>query len=301
MNRSQQFLEICIGIAGCGKTTHAKKQVKEIPNTVMFSRDDFRFMVKDEPFCEAKVEEVITNCLTFAIGNALSVGLNVVVHNTHLTEKYIKAYDKFAKEQGVKIIYTVFDTPFDVCLERNRNRERFVPEDVMHRMNDQFTTLKGSSYFKQITYKPEPIVFNPLLPKAILFDLDGTVALMNGRSPYDGAKCNEDLLNLPIGELVYMYDKMGYKIIFLSGREDKWESQTREFLERHFATLKYELFMRKSKDMRKDSIVKEEIFRERVNPNYYATISVDDRLQVVRMWAEIGVFCLCCNVGLIEF
>jgi predicted kinase len=301
MNDKKQFLEICIGIAGCGKTTHATKQVQEVPNTVKFSRDDFRFMVKDEPFCENKIEKVITDCLEFAIGNALSVGLNVVVHNTHLSEKYIKAYDKFRDKYGVEIVYSVFDTPYEICLERNNARERVVPEEVMYKMKNQFKELKKSEYFTKITHKPEPIFFNPILPKAVLFDLDGTLALMNGRNPFDGARCNEDLLNEPVGELVSVYYNMGYEIIFLSGREDKFRPQTLEFLERHFSGMPYHLHMRATKDMRNDAIVKEEIYREKVAPYYYAKISYDDRLRVVRMWAKIGVFCFCVNQSLIEF
>jgi predicted kinase len=303
LKREKQFLEICIGIAGSGKTTYAKETAKNTPNTVMISRDDFRFMLEDKPMCSNKVEELITGYVDFAVKNALSVGLNVIVHNTHLSEKYIKVYGKFEKEFDIKLKYTVFTTDFDVCVSRNENRERTVPMNVMVKMQSQLDSLLKSEFYNTVINppKPEPIILNASLPKAILVDLDGTVALMNGRSPYDGSKCDEDLLNEPVAELVYMYEKMGYKIVFLSGREDKWETQTRTFLERHFSTIKYDLFMRKEKDMRKDSIVKEEIYRTKVVPNYYASISIDDRLQVVKKWAELGVFCLCVNQNLIEF
>jgi predicted kinase len=300
-NNKKQYLKIMIGLPASGKTTIAEKEVANDPMVVKFSRDDFRFMVKDEPMCDPKIEAQITNWLEYAVGNALSVGLSVIVHNTHLSEKYIKTYDRFRDLYGVEIIYQLVDTPFEVCMERNKNRDRVVPDMVMRKMNKQLEEFKKTPYFKNLMVKPDPIVFNTALPKAITFDLDGTVALMNGRDPFRPETCDEDILNEPVGELVYMYEKMGYKIIFLSGREDKVEPQTRIFLERHFSNIQYELFMRKTKDMRNDAIIKEEIYREKILPFYYAPLAVDDRLRVVRMWARIGVFCICVNQGLLEF
>ena len=43
---------------------------------------------------------------------------------------------------------------------------------------------------------------NEALPKAIICDLDGTLALMNGRNPFDASKCDEDLLNVPVAEYI---------------------------------------------------------------------------------------------------
>src|SRR5512135_3110256 len=43
------------------------------------------------------------------------------------------------------------------------------------------------------------------LPLAIICDLDGTLALLNGRSPYDASMCLDDGLNVPIAHIVRTY------------------------------------------------------------------------------------------------
>ena len=50
--------------------------------------------------------------------------------------------------------------------------------------------------------------------------------------------------------------------------------------------------MRKTGDNRKDSIIKEEIYRNLIEPNYNIEFVLDDRNQVVDMWRRIGLTCL---------
>ncbi len=52
-----------------------------------------------------------------------------------------------------------------------------------------------------------------------------------------------------------------------------------------------EHFQRKHGDSRKDDVVKEEIFWDRIADRYNVKLAVDDRAQVVEMWRRIGVEC----------
>ncbi len=49
--------------------------------------------------------------------------------------------------------------------------------------------------------------------------------------------------------------------------------------------------MRRDKDNRKDSLVKEELYLEHVAGNYEVAFVVDDRNQVVAMWRSLGLSC----------
>jgi hypothetical protein len=49
--------------------------------------------------------------------------------------------------------------------------------------------------------------------------------------------------------------------------------------------------MRPENDMRKDSVVKSELFWEHVAPNYNVQFVLDDRDQVVDFWRSIGLVC----------
>jgi hypothetical protein len=52
------------------------------------------------------------------------------------------------------------------------------------------------------------------------------------------------------------------------------------------------LFMRPVGDMRKDSIVKMEIFENEFKGKYNIKFILDDRNQVVAMWRSLGLTCL---------
>ncbi len=123
------------------------------------------------------------------------------------------------------------------------------------------------------------------MPKAVICDLDGTLALMNGRNPFDASSCENDLLNVPVNRVLENYRKLGYKIILLSGRQDQFREQTERWLLQH--GVGYEvLLMRKFKDNRKDSIIKREIFEEHIRGTYFIELVLDDRNQVVDMWRD---------------
>ena len=45
-----------------------------------------------------------------------------------------------------------------------------------------------------------------------------------------------------------------------------------------------ELYMRKTDDVRRDSIIKEELYNEHIKDKYNVNMVFDDRPQVIRMW-----------------
>jgi len=138
---------------------------------------------------------------------------------------------------------------------------------------------------KRVRKELEYIEQNTTLPKAIICDLDGTLALMNGRNPFDANKCDEDLINEPVANVLKNYKKLGYKILLVSGREDRYKEPTLRFLTIH--GIEYDdLIMRKTKDSRKDSIIKTEIYNDHIKDKYFIEFVLDDRNQVVDTWRK---------------
>ncbi|MBK9581896.1 MAG: hypothetical protein IPO48_08380 [Saprospiraceae bacterium] len=126
---------------------------------------------------------------------------------------------------------------------------------------------------------------DPSLPKAIICDLDGTLALMNGRSPFDASTCESDLPNTPVVNIVKNYHELGYKIILASGREDTFKTQTISWLEKY--DVQYDLlFMRAAGDYRKDAVIKKEMFDTQIEGKYFVEFVLDDRNQVVDLWRK---------------
>ncbi len=129
------------------------------------------------------------------------------------------------------------------------------------------------------------------LPLAIICDLDGTLAHLNGRSPYDASSCVDDVLSEPIAHIVRTYAGIGVSVILCSGRESKYRQPTELWLETH--GIQYEaLHMRRTKDFRKDAVIKTEIYNAHIREQYSVLFVLDDRNQVVDMWRGLGLTCL---------
>jgi len=135
------------------------------------------------------------------------------------------------------------------------------------------------------------------LPKAIICDLDGTLALINNRNPFDASTCADDELNTPVANTLKAFAKEDYKILLVSGREDRFREQTVEFLEKYDIPY-HKLWMRQAKDYRKDSIIKLELFEAEIRNKYFIEFVLDDRDQVVELWRkELKLPCFQVNYG----
>lgn len=120
--------------------------------------------------------------------------------------------------------------------------------------------------------------------KAIIVDIDGTIALKGNRNPFNWFKVYSDSVNEPVLNLVKIYQSQGYQVIFLSGRDGICRDLTEKWLNEKCNLKNYLLYMRPIDDRRKDSIVKRELFDEYINNIYDIEIVLDDRDQVVEMW-----------------
>lgn len=135
------------------------------------------------------------------------------------------------------------------------------------------------------------------LPKAIIVDIDGTLAKMNGRGPFDWHRVGEDLVNEPVRHLVNLYQGSGHKIIIFSGRDSVCREQTRQWLADNLIGYNY-LFMRPEGNFEKDAIIKRRMFDNHVDGIFDIQFVVDDRNQVVDMWRkDLGLTCFQVDYG----
>ena len=143
----------------------------------------------------------------------------------------------------------------------------------------------------------------------VIFDLDNTLANMKHRVHYVRSKPKnwpafekgipndtpkEDIVNL-----YRVFAKSGdHTIILCSGRNEDTREDTEAWLIKHDLQQHERLYMRKSKDYRKDSIVKYEMADEIEAEFGKISVVIDDRDQVVSMWRnERGITCLQCAPG----
>lgn len=119
-----------IGIPGSGKSTVAKEVAKK-ERAVILSTDDLR---REMFFSETSQKK--TNLLYYELFRRveilLSEGKNVIVDATNTERGYRMLALKHLKAAEKECYY--IDTPYEVCLERNRSRKRKVEEYIMLKM-----------------------------------------------------------------------------------------------------------------------------------------------------------------------
>lgn len=128
------------------------------------------------------------------------------------------------------------------------------------------------------------------LLKAVICDIDGTLAHMVNRGPHDTSKYLDDVKDDTIHWIFGKLAENAIRII-VSGRSEDFREVTEQWLASHGITFDH-LYMRPSGDFREDSIIKREIYQQHIKGKYGVRCVLDDRNRVVKMWREQGLTCL---------
>lgn len=282
-----------------GKSTFAKNYILKNDNYSIISRDSFRYMLKNSPVCEPKVEKMITDMVNYCVVRSLVAKTSVIIDATNLKQGDINDHIKMFGEYA-DIEYMFFDVPAKTCIERDKVRTNQAGEEVIKKMNRDFLIIRDSLNFQIVKKrKPKRVVpdFNSDMPDAVIFGLDGTLALMNKRSPYDWNRVDEDDVNEIVFEQLKFHRSLGRIIIIVSGRDGQALGKTKEWLD--FYEIPYDyLFLKGKDDNRKDSIIKREIYEQNIKENFNVLCVYDDRIQVLTdVWYKNNIFTFSVNQG----
>lgn len=298
------------GLPGSGKTTWAKELVRKdrTNSTFRVNRDDLRLALYGAyaPVLSHDHENQVTKVQREMITLHLSNGNTVIVDDTNLPDRRVREFLDLSIKLGAGFDVKDFrDVPVETCIARDKARgeagDRLVGEQVIRDMHNRFIKSAKLNSVVQPTKAKEEVVFETYiptlgLPEAVIFDIDGTLADHTGvRNPYDSSLYHLDNVHEPVRELLWFLSEH-YHIVIASGREDTYRSETEQWLfdnEISYA----DLVMRKGGDLRNDSIVKYELFRNEIAPFYNVRFTVDDRNRVVDMWRAMGLTCFQCRPG----
>lgn len=137
-------LYILCGPSGSGKSTWADNFMNEhTEDDIRYvSRDAIRLsIIKDEEDYFSHEKEVFRKFVG-TIANTLIDGFDVIADATHLNMfsrlKLMQALDRYTRDY--EVIYIVFHTDADTCVERNKSRtgRANVPENVIRNMCRDF-------------------------------------------------------------------------------------------------------------------------------------------------------------------
>lgn len=305
MEKKELKVIILVGLPASGKSTWTLDKLRQDSNWIRVSRDEFRFMLRNTPMTEPKLEEMIGRLVEHAIIQALKKRCNVIVDNCHVKASYINEILRLV-EFMADVEFMVFDVPAKKCIERDAQRAKSVGEAVILEMDKNFQILKDTFPFQNQPRKPhymQPrIAFEADIKKetAVIFDIDGTLAHMGRRGPFDWDLVDRDSDNQFVIEQVEFHRAKGRKILVVSGRDGSCKEMTADWL-RFYGVHFDELLMRPAGDYRKDSVVKKEIYLNEIKDRYNVFCVYDDRLQVLDVWHKLGIFTFNVNQGNIDF
>ena len=122
-------LIITVGLPGSGKTTYLA-QLGVTP----ISSDEIRRLLTDNP-ADQSVHARVFATIRYLIRQRIAIGRPATyVDATHLTRWERRPYIQLARRYGCTLEALYFDVPLEVCIQRNRNRRRIVPDQAIREM-----------------------------------------------------------------------------------------------------------------------------------------------------------------------
>jgi predicted kinase len=264
------------GLPGSGKSTWAKAQVAKYPDRFKrVNKDDLRDMLHDGKFSKAN-ERSVERARDSLVMLFIEQGFDVIVDDTNLASRHFDHLSQLVNGIANVHVQDFTHVPIAECIKRDLLRARSVGERVIRDMHNRHLVAPVS-----------PPTYDPQLRDCIVVDLDGTLAIITDRSPYDAANCERDALNHPVANITAKYQH----VVLCSGRQVEHREPTERWLASNGVQYD-ELWMRATGDNRQDSIIKEELYRAHIEGRWNVLFVLDDRQQVVDTWRRLGLTCL---------
>ena len=150
------ILIVLCGLPGSGKSTYAK-YLTESGRFECVSTDLIRKTLYGNENIQGNSKEVF-NTAFFTL-RALGLGKQSCVFDaTNITPRARRNIIQECRNYYDLIICKYIDTPLDVCLQRNSQRERVVPTEVILRMANNFIMPSREEGFDYV----DTIITNPL-------------------------------------------------------------------------------------------------------------------------------------------
>ena len=145
-NAPKGYVVLAIGLPGSGKTTWFGRR-----GITPLSSDLLRNILFDDVE-EQRYQGLVFSTLRSLLRARLIAKMPMnYVDATNLSIHERRQWIKMAKSFGYEVQAVFFDVPLEVCLERNRSRDRMVSEEVMRKMAEKLKPPVFEEGFEKIT------------------------------------------------------------------------------------------------------------------------------------------------------
>jgi predicted kinase len=153
------YVVLTIGLPGSGKTTWFKRR-----GVTPLSSDLLRTILFDD-ITEQRYQGLVFSTLRSLLRARLIAKMPWnYVDATNLSPHERRQWIKMARSFGYEVQAVFFDVPLEVCMERNRHRERSVSDEAMQKMAERLRPPNFKEGFSKIVVVR---VKNPNAPEAI--------------------------------------------------------------------------------------------------------------------------------------
>lgn len=143
---SKGVVVLAIGLPGSGKSSWFKRH-----GIQPLSSDLLRALLFDDAQEQRFQDLVFSNLRSMLKARLIARRPLNYLDATNLTPHERHNWIKLAKDYGYEVQAVFFDVPLDVCLDRNRRRQRTVDEGAMQRMSSKLRPPMFDEGFSKIT------------------------------------------------------------------------------------------------------------------------------------------------------
>jgi predicted kinase len=137
---------IACGLPGSGKSSFLRAL-----GVTAISSDEVRLLLADDPTIQTIHGQVFAT-MRYLVRRRLALGRPATyVDATHLTPPERAPWIAIARAFGAEAEALFFDTPADLCKERNRSRSRVVPEEAIDMLAAKLIPPSLAEGFHHIT------------------------------------------------------------------------------------------------------------------------------------------------------